>query len=120
MNGTRPNGNGQTPRAMKRLEVWLVRLDPTEGAEMRKTRPCVVLSPDDLNQTVRTGLAAPLTSRGRPYPWRVQCVFAGKPGQVALDHVRSLSETRFLRLIGMLDQPTCQEILRQLQEMFSP
>ncbi len=105
---------------MKRFEVWLVRLAPTEGAEMRKTRPCVVLSPDDLNQAVRTVLAAPLTSRGRTYPWRVDCVFAGKPGQVALDHLRSLSERRFLRLLGRLDEPTCQEILRQLQEMFHP
>jgi mRNA interferase MazF len=103
---------------MKRFEVWLVRLDPTEGAEMRKTRPCVVLSPDDLNQSLRTVLAAPLTSRGRPYPWRVDCEFGGKPGQVALDHVRSLTEGRFLRLLGKLDDATCQEILRQLQELF--
>jgi mRNA interferase MazF len=104
---------------MKRFEVWLVRLDPTEGAEMRKTRPCVVLSPDDLNRAVRTMLAAPLTSRGRPYPWRIECVFAGKPGQVALDHIRSLSETRFLRQLGILDAQTGEEILRQLREMFA-
>ncbi len=97
-----------------------MRLDPTEGEEMRKTRPCVVLSPDDLNQAVRTALAAPLTSRGRSYPWRVECVFGGKPGQVALDHIRSLSERRFLRLLGKLDEATSQEILRQLQDMFSP
>jgi len=104
---------------MKRFEVWLVRLDPTEGAEMRKTRPCVVLSPDDLNQSVRTVIAAPLTSQGRPYPWRVECLFDGKPGQVALDHIRGLSERRFLRLLGTLDEGTCQEILRQLREMFA-
>ncbi|MBE0541569.1 MAG: type II toxin-antitoxin system PemK/MazF family toxin [Verrucomicrobia bacterium] len=105
---------------MKRFEVWLVRLDPTEGAEMRKTRPCVVLSPDDLNQSVRTALAAPLTSKGRSYPWRVECVFDGRPGQVALDHIRSLPEKRFLRLLGTLDAVACQEILRQLHEMFRP
>lgn len=105
---------------MKRFEVWLVRLDPTEGAEMRKTRPCVVISPDDLNETVRTALAAPLTSNGRPYPWRVECVFDGRPGQVALDHIRSLSEGRFRRLLGRLDGATCEKILRQLQEMFRP
>lgn len=105
---------------MKRFDVWLVRLDPTEGAEMRKTRPCVVLSPDDLNQAVRTALAAPLTSRGSTYPWRVECLFDGKPGHVALDHIRALSEKRFLRLLGRLDQAACQEILRQLQEMFRP
>jgi mRNA interferase MazF len=105
---------------MKRFEVWLVRLDPTEGAEMRKTRPCVVLSPDDLNQEVRTVLAAPLTSKAGPYPWRVECLFDGKPGQVALDHLRSLSERRFFRQLGRLDHLTGDEILRQLREMFSP
>lgn len=104
---------------MKRFEVWLARLDPVEGAEMRKTRPCVVISPDDLNQSVRTVLAAPLTSKGRPYPWRVECVFNGRAGQVALDHIRSLTETRFLRLLGKLDEATCRALLERLREMFA-
>lgn len=116
-NGTQPNGNG--PKRMKRFEVWLARLDPTEGAEMRKTRPCVIISPDDLNHTVRTMLVAPLTSKGHPYPWRVDCAFAGKPGQVALDHIRSLSEGRFLRLLGRLDEATCRQVLERLHEMFA-
>jgi len=105
---------------MRRFEVWLVRLDPTEGAEMRKTRPCVVVSPDELNREIRTVLAAPLTSRGRPYPWRVECVFEGQPGQVALDHLRSMSEARFLRRLGELDTRVCEEVLRRLREMFRP
>ena len=97
-----------------------MRLDPTEGSEMRKTRPCVVLSPDELNRALRTVLVAPLTSKGKPYPWRVECLFDGKAGQIALDHIRSLSEHRFLRLLGSLDAASCQEILAQLRDMFSP
>lgn len=86
---------------------------------MRKTRPCVVLSPDDLNQSIRTVIAAPLTSQGRAYPWRVECRFDGRPGQVALGHLRGLSEHRFLRRLGKLDEATGAEILRQLRAMFA-
>ena len=80
---------------MQRFEVWLVNLDPTQGSEINKTRPCVVLSPDEMNRYLRTVTIAALTSTRRDYPSRVDCTFQGKEGQVALDHIRSVDKTRF-------------------------
>src|SRR4051812_15843956 len=100
MNGTRRNGSGPNP--MKRLEVWLARLDPAEGSEMRKTRPVVIVSPDEMNDRLHTVLVAPLTSGGFQAPFRVPCYFAGVNGQVALDHLRALSKARCLRCLGPL------------------
>ncbi len=119
MNGTRPNGSGQTRQPMKRFEVWLARLDPAEGSEMRKTRPVVVVSPDEMNLRLHTVLIAPLTTGGFAAPFRVRCHFAGVDGQVALDHVRGLSKGRCVRCLGTLDAPTGAEILRQLREIFA-
>ncbi len=104
---------------MKRFEVWLARLDPVEGSEMRKTRPVVIVSPDEMNDRLLTVLAAPLTKGGLRVPFRVPCRFAGVDGQVALDHVRGLSKTRCLRRLGSLDGLVRGEILRQLREMFA-
>jgi len=105
---------------MKRFEVWLARLDPAEGSEMRKTRPVVIISPDEMNARLLTVLVAPLTTGGFNAPFRVPCQFAGATGQVALDHLRGLSKARLMRRLGGLDAPVCEGILRQLQEMFSP
>ena len=104
---------------MSRFEVWLARLDPAEGAEMRKTRPVVILSPNEMNDWLQTVLVAPLTSGGFNAPFRVACQFAGIKGQVALDHLRSLSKDRCVRLLGVLDPSVGEQILSQLQEMFS-
>jgi mRNA interferase MazF len=104
---------------MKRFEVWLVRLDPAEGSEMRKNRPAVVVSPDEMNARLLTVLVAPLTKGGFQAPFRIPCRFAGVEGQVALDHIRSLSTKRLLRLLGRLDKTASEEVLRQLQEMFA-
>jgi mRNA interferase MazF len=104
---------------MKRFEVWLARLDPAEGAEMRKTRPVVVVSPDEMNQWLHPVLVAPLTTGGFSAPFRVPCRFSGVEGQIALDHVRGLAKVRCVRRLGLIDAATGAEILRQLREMFA-
>ncbi|HZM02123.1 MAG TPA: type II toxin-antitoxin system PemK/MazF family toxin [Candidatus Saccharimonadales bacterium] len=103
---------------MKRFEVWLTRLDPAEGSEMRKTRPAVILSPDEMNARLHTVVVAPLTSGGFAAPFRVSCRVDGVNGQIALDHLRSLAKSRCLRHLASLESNTCAELLKQLQEMF--
>lgn len=112
------NGIGPNPPQMKRFEVWLARLDPAEGSEMRKTRPVVILSPDLMNARLHTLLAAPLTTGGFAAPFRVSCRFAGVEGQVALDQLRSLSKSRFIKRLGELAPVTASEVLTVLAEMF--
>src|ERR1017187_10882046 len=85
-------------------EVWLVSLDPTRGSEMRKTRPCVVISPDEMNRHLRTVLVAPLTTSGREYPFRVAIHFEGKNGHAALDQIRAVDRTRMVRCLGCLSR----------------
>lgn len=104
--------------AVQRFEVWLVNLDPTQGSEISKTRPCVVLSPDEMNRYLRTVTIAALTSARRDYPSRVDCTFQGKEGQVALDHIRSVDKTRLVRRLGVLSDTTAQEVCDRLQELF--
>ena len=104
--------------AVQRFEVWLVNLDPTQGSEINKTRPCVVLSPDEMNRYLRTVTIAALTSTQRDYPSRVDCIFQGKEGQVALDHIRSVDKTRLVRRLGVLSDTTAQEVCDRLQELF--
>jgi mRNA interferase MazF len=103
---------------MKRFEVWLARLDPAEGSEMRQTRPAVIVSPDEMNDRLHTVLVVPLTSGGFAAPFRVSCLFVGVRGQIALDHLRSLAKTRCLRRLDCLDAKVCEELSKQLQEMF--
>jgi mRNA interferase MazF len=104
---------------MKRFEVWLARLDPAEGSEMRKTRPAVIVSPDEMNDRLLTVLVAPLTKGGFTAPFRVPCQFAGVSGQVALDHLRGLAKARCVRRLGQLDEPATKAVLTQLREMFT-
>lgn len=104
---------------MKRFEVWLARLDPAEGSEMRKTRPVVIVSPDEMNDRLLTVLVAPLTSHGFEAPFRIRCFFAGVEGQVALDHMRALSKARCLRCLGSLEPAVSEQILSRLREMFA-
>ena len=102
-----------------RGEVHLVRLDPALGSEIRKTRPCLVVSPDELNQYLRTVLIAPMTTGGGVYPWRGPCRFQRRPGFVALDQLRTLDAERLLRRLGRLTPQTVTAVLRRLQEMFA-
>ena len=99
--------------------MHLVRLDPTTGSEIRKTRPCLVVSPDELNRYLRTAIVAPMTTGGHAYPWRIACRFQNRSGFVALDQLRTVDSERFGRLLGRLSPATMKEVLLSLQEMFT-
>jgi len=102
-----------------RFEVYLVRLDPTEGREIRKTRPCLIISPNEMNHHIGTVIVAPMTTKGRPYPTRVPLKFRRKSGQVVLDQVRTVDQTRLVKRLGSVDQPTAARVLSVLAEMFA-
>jgi len=106
--------------AARRFDVTLIQLDPTRGSEIRKTRPCVVVSPDELNQALRTVIVAPMTTGGRSYPWRVPVTFDGKDGHIALDQIRTVDGTRLIRQLGRLDTGTAERTLQVLVELFAP
>ena len=101
-----------------RFEVWLVNLNPTQGSEINKTQPCVVISPDELNRYLRTVTIAALTSSARSYPSRVDCQFQGRAGQVALDHIRSVDKGHLMKKLGGLDTSTAQAVCERLTELF--
>jgi mRNA interferase MazF len=105
---------------INRFEVYLVGLDPTIGSEIKKTRPCLVVSPDEMNRHIRTVIVAPMTTKGRTYPTRVACRFRGKSGQVVLDQVRTVDAARLVRKLGRLDPGTGAKVLAVLGEMFAP
>jgi mRNA interferase MazF len=99
--------------------VYLVRLDPALGSEIKKTRPCVVVSPDELNHHLRTIIVAPMTTGGHAYPWRPRCRFRGRAGYVALDQLRTVDADRLLKSLGPLSAEIVRTVLQQLQEMFA-
>lgn len=105
---------------IKRFDVYLINLDPTIGSEIQKTRPCLVVSPDEMNRFIRTVIVAPMTTRGTSYPTRVACKFQGKQGQIVLDQVRTVDRTRLVRKLGKIDKRTQAEVLSILGEMFAP
>jgi mRNA interferase MazF len=102
-----------------RDEVWLVSLDPTVGFDIQKTRPCLVVSPDEMNRHLRTVIVAPMTSAERPYPTRVSVTFQGKRGQVALDQIRAADRQRLIRKIGTISSKTSLAVSSRLVEMFT-
>ena len=104
---------------MQRGDVHLVRLDPTLGSEIKKTRPCVVVSPDELNQHLRTVIVAPMTTGGHAYPWRIRCRFQKRAGFVALDQLRTVDHERLVRRLGEIGAEALTEVLQRLQEMFA-
>ena len=103
-----------------RFEVYLVALDPTIGTEIRKTRPCLVISPNEMNHRVRTVIVAPMTTKGQPFPTRVPCRFKGKNGLVVLDQIRTVDNRRLVRKLGRLESKTAADVLGVLAEMFAP
>ena len=103
-----------------RFDVYLVRLDPTQGREMQKTRPCLVISPDELNRNIGTVLIAPMTSRGHAYPTRVPVTFQGRDGEIVLDQIRSVDKSRLVRRLGRIDRATSVGVLSALGELFAP
>ena len=105
---------------MKAGEIWLAQLDPTLGSEMKKTRPCVVISPDDMNAHLRTVIVAPMTTGSRPARFRVGLSFQGKQGLIVLDQIRELDRVRLVKRLGALRAQTLALTLQTLQNMFAP
>jgi mRNA interferase MazF len=105
---------------IKRFEVHLINLDPTIGGEIKKTRPCVVVSPDEMNRHIQTVIIAPMTTQGRPYPTRVPCRFQGKQGQITLDQIRTVDKIRLVKKLGRIDAQAQSAVLSVLAEMFAP
>jgi mRNA interferase MazF len=106
--------------AIDRFGIYLINLDPTVGSEIRKTRPCLVVSPDEINHHIQTVIVAPMTTGGRPYPTRIACRFKGKDGQIALDQIRTVDRSRLIKRLGSLENKTAMLVLGVLQEMFAP
>ena len=103
-----------------RGDVFLIELDPTRGSEIRKTRPCLVISPDELNQHLRTAIVAPMTTGGQAYPWRVRCRVRERAGFVAIDQLRTVDSARLVKRLGRVSPGTLTAVLAILQEMFTP
>ena len=103
---------------VQRFDVWLVTLDPTVGSEIRKTRPALVVSPDEMNTHISTVIIAPMTTKGRNYPTRVPCTFQGKTGEIVLDQLRTVDKTRLVKRLGRLDAAASDAVLAVLAEMF--
>src|SRR2546423_15506639 len=91
---------------VKRFDVYLINLDPTQGSEIKKTRPCLVISPDEMNRYIKTVIVAPMSTKGRAYPTRVACKFQGKQGQVVLDQIRTVDKVRLVRRLGRMEVGT--------------
>lgn len=102
-----------------RFEVHLVRLDPTEGRELRKTRPCLIISPDEMNRHIATVIVAPMTTKGRSYPTRIPVRFKRKTGEIVLDQIRTVDKNRLIKRLGKIDEATAPKVLALLAEMFA-
>ena len=105
---------------VSRFEVYLVRLDPTQGHEIRKTRPCLIVSPDEMNHHIDTVIVAPMTTKGRPYPTRVAVKFRRKSGQIVLDQLRTVDTSRLVKRLGTIDPHTADRVLVVLAEILAP
>ena len=102
-----------------RFDIYYVNLAPTIGSEIKKTRPCIIISPDEMNNNISTVIIAPLTSRLRNYPTRIPCKVEGKQGQIVLDQIRTVDKIRLFKRVGSLNKITQTKILNILKEMFS-
>jgi mRNA interferase MazF len=104
---------------VRRFQVYLVNLDPTIGSEIKKMRPCLIISPNEMNNHIATVIVAPMTSKGRDYPTRVDCQFEGKDGQIVLDQIRTVDKSRLVKNLGMISANAQTEVLAVLLDMFS-
>jgi len=104
---------------VKRFDVYLINLDPTIGSEIQKTRPCLVISPDEMNQNVRTVIIAPMTSAQKDYPTRVSCTFRKKQGQIVLDQIRTIDKERLIKKLGTIDSKAQLDTISILQRLFA-
>ncbi|MFM7623159.1 MAG: type II toxin-antitoxin system PemK/MazF family toxin [Alphaproteobacteria bacterium] len=105
--------------AIKRFDVYLVSLDPTQGSEIKKTRPCVIISPDEVNAAIHTVIVAPMTSQGYPYPTRIPCIFDDVRGLIVLDQIRTIDKDRLKKRLGKLDKKTSLLTIQTLQALFA-
>ena len=104
---------------VNRFDVYLINLDPTVGSEIRKTRPCLIISPDEMNKHIRTVIIAPMTTAGKDYPTRIQCKFKRKKGQIVLDQIRTTDKTRLIKKLGTIDPNSQIEVIAVLQRLFA-
>jgi mRNA interferase MazF len=104
---------------VKRFEVYLINLDPTVGREIKKTRPCLIVSPNEMNRHISTIIIAPMTTKGRKYPTRVSCTFQGKKGQIILDQIRTVDKNRLVKKLGVISKNAQENTIKTLQEMFA-
>jgi len=104
---------------VNRFDVYLINLDPTIGSEIQKTRPCLIISPDEMNRHIRTVIVAPMTTAGKDYPTRVTCKFKKKKGQIVLDQVRTIDKKRLIKKVGTIDPEIQLEVISVLQRLFA-
>ena len=104
---------------VKRFDVYLINLDPTIGSEIQKTRPCVIISPDEMNRHIRTVIIAPMTSTKKDYPTRIACRFKKTDGQIVLDQIRTVDKKRLVKKLGIIDPKAQQEVVSVLQKLFA-
>lgn len=102
-----------------RFDVYLTILDPTVGSEIQKTRPCLIVSPDEMNKHIRTVIVAPMTTAGKDYPTRVSCTFKKKKGQIVLDQIRTIDKARLIKKLGTIDSGTQLKVISILQRLFA-
>jgi len=104
---------------VNRFDVYLINLDLTVGSEIRKMRPCLIISPDEMNKHIRTVIVAPMTTAGEDYPTRIQCKFKRKKGQIVLDQIRTIDKTRLIKKLGAIDPNSQIEVIAVLQRLFA-
>lgn len=104
---------------VNRFDVYLINLDPTTGSEIKKTRPCLIVSPDEMNRHIHTVIVAPMTTSGREYPTRIPCRFKRKQGYVVLDQIRTIDKIRLVKRLGQIDSETQVKVISTLQRLFS-
>ena len=104
---------------IKHFEVYLVNLDPTLGSEIQKTRPCLIISPDEMNVHIATVIIAPMTTKGREYPTRIPCRFQDKDGEIVLDQIRTVDKERLVKKLGKIDLVTEKKVLAAVMELFA-
>jgi len=104
---------------VNKSEIWLVELDPTKGSEIQKTRPAVIISPNQMNFNISTVIIAPMTTKKKNFPTRVDIFFDGKNGQIVLDQIRTIDKSRLIKKIGFIDKITQNQITRLLHELFA-
>ena len=104
---------------VNRFDVYLTNLDPTVGSEIQKTRPCLIISPDEMNRHIRTVIVAPMTTAGKDYPSRITCQFKRKKGHIVLDQIRTIDKTRLIKNLGTIDSETQLQVISVLQRLFA-